>query len=124
MVAREIQVHFGVPEQKLKLVYNAVDTQRFHPALKETWRLRIREQLGIPPQAFVHLCVGSGFERKGVPQLLAAARGLPGDVHVAGQAPRGGQQLRHALALETGTDEEMDEGVRRNIQLFPHRLAP
>ena len=82
MVAAEIRRHFGVAEDKLKVIYNGVDSQRFHPRLKPAARQAIRTRLGIPQDAFVHLYVGSGFERKGVPQLMDAMRGTPDHVHL------------------------------------------
>lgn len=82
MVAAEIQRRFGVPAEKLKVIYNGVDCARFHPGLKTAWRKKTREQLGIPPAALMHLFVGSGFERKGVPQLFEAMRHVGGEAHL------------------------------------------
>ena len=82
MVAAEIQRHFGVPAEKLRVIYNGVDCARFDPGLKPVWREKIRKQLGIPPAAFMHLFVGSGFERKGVPQLIQAMRDVAGEPHL------------------------------------------
>ena len=65
-MADEIRSRFGLPEKKLKVIYNGVDGKRFHPDLRAQWRKPLREQLGIPEDAFVYLLVGSGFERKGV----------------------------------------------------------
>ena len=71
MVRDEIRVHFGLAEDKLHIVYNGVDLDYFHPSLKSA-RASLRSGLGIAPDAMVYLFVGSGFERKGLPQLLRA----------------------------------------------------
>lgn len=72
MVADEISTFYGVDRHKLKVIYNGVDTAVFHPGLREEFRATVRRQAGIPEDVPLLLYVGSGFERKGVPQLLRA----------------------------------------------------
>ena len=72
MVADEIWRYYRVDRSKLKVIYNRVDTAVFHPGLAVEFRATTRLQAGIPPTAPLLLFVGSGFERKGVPQLLRA----------------------------------------------------
>lgn len=72
MVAEEISHFYGVDRNKLHVIYNGVDTTAFHPALATEFRAASRTASGIPASAPVLLFVGSGFERKGVPQLLRA----------------------------------------------------
>ena len=72
MVADEISRIYGVDRSKLPVIYNGVDTAVFHPALADEFRMQMRAAAGIPPEVPVLLFVGSGFERKGVPQLLRA----------------------------------------------------
>jgi UDP-glucose:(heptosyl)LPS alpha-1,3-glucosyltransferase len=72
LVARDIARRFALPEAKLPVIYNGVDLERFHPRLRGEHRERVRSELGIASDAPLLLFVGSGFERKGVPQLLAA----------------------------------------------------
>ncbi len=72
MVADDIARRFAVAADKLHVIYNGVDLDRFHPRLADEHRARVRSELGIPAQAPLLLYVGSGFERKGVPQLLTA----------------------------------------------------
>ena len=73
MVAEEISHFYGVDRSKLPVIYNGVDTTVFHPALADECRERTRAEAGIRADVPVLLFVGSGFERKGVPQLLRAA---------------------------------------------------
>ena len=77
MVAGEIRRRFGLPEPKLHVIYNGVDTEAFHPRLKREHRAVMRLRLGIPESAPVLLFVGSGFERKGVGRLVAALAAMP-----------------------------------------------
>ena len=78
MVKEEVRRHFGLAEDKLHVIYNGVDLAAFNPALREEWRARKRAELGIADSAMVFLFVGSGFARKGVPQLLRAMTGVRG----------------------------------------------
>jgi UDP-glucose:(heptosyl)LPS alpha-1,3-glucosyltransferase len=71
-----VRRHFGLAEAKLRVIYSGVDLAAFHPDLRRTWRERKREELGIADAAMVYLFVGSGFRRKGLPQLLRALTGV------------------------------------------------
>ena len=72
MVADEIWRFYGVDRNRLHVIYNGVDTAMFHPGLAAEFCAPTRAQAGIPEDAPLLLFVGSGFERKGVPQLLRA----------------------------------------------------
>lgn len=72
MVANEIEDYYGVDRKRLHVIYNGVDTEFFHPGLADEFRSQTRRLSGIPAEAPLLLFVGSGFERKGVPQLLRA----------------------------------------------------
>ncbi len=72
MVREEIRTWFGVPEEKLHVVYNGVDLDAFVPELREAHRARLRAALGVPEAAKVFVHVGSGFARKGVGTVIAA----------------------------------------------------
>jgi len=76
MVKDELRRHFGLDEAKLRVIYSGVDLAAYHPGLRQTWRRCKREELGIAEAAMVFVFVGSGFRRKGLPQLLRALSGL------------------------------------------------
>ncbi len=59
----------------IRLVPNAIDTARFK--CEPDWRGRVREKLGIAPDAFVVVCAGQVQPRKGVRQFVQAARAMP-----------------------------------------------
>lgn len=72
MVCDDIRHRFGVAADKLHVIHNGVDLESFHPRLRDAHRARQRAELKIDGTAPLFLYVGSGFARKGVPQLLAA----------------------------------------------------
>ena len=82
MVKEDIQRHYGVPDDKLHVIYNGVDTAHFHPSLAESRRQPIRAIYGIPPEAPLFLFVGSGFQRKGLAVVLRALAQLPESSHL------------------------------------------
>jgi UDP-glucose:(heptosyl)LPS alpha-1,3-glucosyltransferase len=104
MVKREIAQRFGTPGEKLVLIRNAVDTEVFHPGLREAQRAAVRQQLGLPQGANVVLHVGSGFERKGVGTLLEAiARaGSPRFAVIVGKDKRLRDHVAQARRLGLG----------------------
>jgi UDP-glucose:(heptosyl)LPS alpha-1,3-glucosyltransferase len=104
MVADDIAQRFGVAREKLHVIYNAVDTQRFSSKLREFHRARLRYQLGIPigvENAFVFLLVGSGFSRKGVSRAINALSLLDPYAHlvVVGDDKKREQFEEHAISL-------------------------
>ena len=81
LVRDQIRERFGIPEHKLHLIYNAVDSTRFSPALR-TQRAAIRGSFAIPDGACLFLMVGSGYQRKGAGRAIAALAGLPPSVRL------------------------------------------
>ncbi|HXV78480.1 MAG TPA: glycosyltransferase family 4 protein [Candidatus Binatia bacterium] len=67
---REFMEEYGVPENKIVVVYNGVDVERFHPRNRARYGNKTRASLGIPTMSQVVLFVGTGFRRKGVGRLL------------------------------------------------------
>lgn len=72
MIKREIIEDFGLPADKIHVIYNAIDNQRFLPPGEETFAA-LRAKWQLPLQATCLIYVGSGFERKG---LAAAIRAI------------------------------------------------
>ena len=81
MVKEELRRHFGLAEAKLHVIYSGVDLGAYHPGLRQIWRERKRAELGIADAVTVFLFVGSGYRRKGLPQLLRALSGVR-DAHL------------------------------------------
>ena len=81
MVKDDIARRIGVAAAKLHVIYNAVATDVFTPALA-MHRRRVRARHHIPAQAPLFLQVGSGFERKGVATAIDALARLPSPAHL------------------------------------------
>ncbi|CDH19338.1 Lipopolysaccharide core biosynthesis protein RfaG (Glucosyltransferase I) [Xenorhabdus bovienii str. kraussei Quebec] len=65
MIKKEIIEEFHLAEDKISVIYNAIDSTKFFPAHEQT-RLQLRQQYNIPTTAKCLIYVGSGFERKGL----------------------------------------------------------
>jgi len=72
MVSEEIRSEYGVAEEKLHVVYNGVDLQKFSRENVAKCREKIRSEFATPQDAPLILYVGSGYQRKGVAPLLKA----------------------------------------------------
>jgi len=70
---------YPVPEERIKVIHNGVDAERFNPLNKEKYRTEIRKRHNLSDNDFVILYVGSGFKRKGVSYLIEAVASLGND---------------------------------------------
>ncbi|MGH7291479.1 MAG: glycosyltransferase family 4 protein, partial [Myxococcota bacterium] len=106
LVRDDIIARFGVPEERLPVIYNAVDAGTYSPALREH-RGAIRARHRVPEEAVMYLLVGSGFRRKGVPAAIAALADLPAPAHlvIVGDDRR----------LDTFKALARDQGVRDRV---------
>ncbi|MEQ1517907.1 MAG: glycosyltransferase family 4 protein [Usitatibacteraceae bacterium] len=78
MVKRDVLRHYDVAPEKLHVIYGSIDTDAFHPRLRDEHRRTLRKQLKIPQKAPIAIYVGSGFERKGVLGFLLAMAKVEG----------------------------------------------
>jgi UDP-glucose:(heptosyl)LPS alpha-1,3-glucosyltransferase len=103
MVRDDIQRHYAIDDDKLRVIINGIDLQRFQPASDAAQRQRLRDELGLSTAPLL-LFVGSGFERKGLAQLLHAMAAGESDWHLAviGRDKRQGnyRQLAERLGLQ------------------------
>jgi UDP-glucose:(heptosyl)LPS alpha-1,3-glucosyltransferase len=72
----EIVTLYGVQPQRVAVIYNGVDLDRFHPRHREQVRAAARARAGIPADAWMVLFVGSGFARKGLDVTIEAFAAL------------------------------------------------
>jgi UDP-glucose:(heptosyl)LPS alpha-1,3-glucosyltransferase len=61
---------YHVPAEKIAVIYNGVDHERFHPRNRAEAREKTRKKWDIPVEAPLVLFVGNGFQRKGIERLL------------------------------------------------------
>jgi UDP-glucose:(heptosyl)LPS alpha-1,3-glucosyltransferase len=105
----EIIRHYGVPGEKIEVIYNGVDLEAFHPRNVALFRRALRRELKIPVETPVVLFLGSGYRRKGLDSLIASM-------------PRIKKEVRQAVLVVAGKGEvqryrEMAKGMglERNI---------
>jgi UDP-glucose:(heptosyl)LPS alpha-1,3-glucosyltransferase len=88
------QFHHAAPE-RIRVVYNGVDTEQFSPERCAAWRDSVRRQLGIGADTIVVLQVAQNFQLKGVPTALRAAARLVAQGRPVHLVIVGGRQLSH-----------------------------
>lgn len=72
MVRDEILSRFRIQDSKIHTIYNGVDLKHFHPENKNSIGRRLRHECGLSPDVPLALFLGSGFERKGLGQVIQA----------------------------------------------------
>ena len=108
MVKQDIIQWYGIPENQIEVVYNGVDTERFHPRNRQ-YQEEIRRRYGIEDE-FVILFVSNNFRMKGLGYLVKALAEIrkedrrPFKLLVLGR-DRQGPYLR--LAKERGISKEV-----------------
>src|SRR4030042_5259989 len=70
MVKQDVMHWYGIPEDQIAVVYNGVDTERFHPRNRQHSE-EIRRRTGIGDE-FVILFVSNNFRMKGLGHLIKA----------------------------------------------------
>lgn len=70
-VKQDLIQAYGVREEKIVILPNGVDHERFHPKRRIKEGRLVRERLSIPPDGKVVIFVGTGFRRKGLGRLLS-----------------------------------------------------
>lgn len=90
MAGRDLTTHYGLPEARIRLIYNGVDLQRFVP----------RSDAVLPGKQPTVAFFGSGYTRKGLPVAMAAVARLRGvSLAVIGGDPRPQRFQRMAASL-------------------------
>lgn len=72
MVADDVARRHGVPAERIALVYNGVDLERYTPARREREGAALRRELALGERDVAVLFLGSGYGRKGLDLVLAA----------------------------------------------------
>jgi UDP-glucose:(heptosyl)LPS alpha-1,3-glucosyltransferase len=125
MVKRQIMNHYGLPAERIRVIYNGVDLSRFSPDNRMRWREQTRNGLSIPKERKVLLFVGSGFERKGLSTLFTALsvlqktkKGSSADVRLL-VVGKGNEAKFLALAAASGVgDRVIFTGPQTNVERY------
>jgi UDP-glucose:(heptosyl)LPS alpha-1,3-glucosyltransferase len=116
MVKKQIMADFGLAEEKISVIYNAIDNQKFLPAA-ESLRHQLRQQFDIPQTAHCMIFVGSGFERKGLEAAIRATALTESMLLVVGQDKD--EKRYRALANTLGcVDRVRFAGVQKHTLPF------
>jgi UDP-glucose:(heptosyl)LPS alpha-1,3-glucosyltransferase len=107
-VKSDIVRHYSVPTDKVVVVYNGVDQNRFHPSKRAEVRESIRERWKIPMDSPLVLFVGSGFRRKGLDRILSIWK-----------SPR----LRDVFLLVVGDDARINRYLSLANSIAPGRIV-
>ncbi|MBF0556225.1 MAG: glycosyltransferase family 4 protein [Nitrospirae bacterium] len=116
MVKENIIEHYAVNEEKINVLYNGVDLDRFNPSGRERLSEEFRREFRVKDDTAIVLFVGSGFERKGLAVLIDAMGriNVPAVLYVAGRGRTGKYE---ALARRLGV-RVVFAGARRDIEGF------
>jgi glycosyltransferase involved in cell wall biosynthesis len=111
----DVLARLGIPNDKLVLLGNGVDLQRFRPETEGHGRRRARAELGVDPDAVVVGTVARLVWQKGFKELFAAAERLRGTHPDIVFVVVGGSDPDKADAISS---EELDDARRRGRIVF------
>jgi UDP-glucose:(heptosyl)LPS alpha-1,3-glucosyltransferase len=100
MVKQEIEFYYGLPQDKIAVIYNPVRPSLMTDESKLRARAEIYEELGLKAGQPLILFLGSGFERKGLAFMIKALAALPEAVLLV--AGRGQSAFYERLARRCG----------------------
>ena len=103
----EIERLYGTPPDRLSLVYNGVDLERFHPDNRGRYRRATRAVLSLSECHWVVLFVGSGFERKGLGAVVEALASLSDPSWRLVVAGKGDPEPYRRQANALGVDQQV-----------------
>ncbi len=66
---RELRKYYNIPENRIRVIHNGVDTRKFQPAADKR---KIKAELGLNPDDIAILSVGRLYARKGLFTLIEA----------------------------------------------------
>lgn len=72
MIKRDIVQYYGFPEERIAVVFNSVDLERFHPHNRDLYRRGKRTELGVDDRSLLLLFAGNNYRLKGVRTLIIA----------------------------------------------------
>lgn len=115
MVKNDIIKHYPAAQKKIRVIYNGVDLEKFHPAGKDR-KTAIRNSFGLKEHKVI-LFVGADFKRKGTITLLKAFSLL--DIKDAKLiiAGRPAKKCHISMAKKLGIDKNVIfHGAEKEIQ--------
>ena len=134
-VKEDLLREFDMPAERVVVIPNGVDVERFHPRNRRRYRGPVRLALGLAEEDIVALFVGNDWERKGLATCVQAVRSYPddrlkllvvGDGDPAAFVPA---EERHAVRRRFVFISRRDSDVERyfaaaDLLLLPSRYEP
>ncbi|MGD0232159.1 MAG: glycosyltransferase family 4 protein, partial [Syntrophorhabdales bacterium] len=123
MVKRDIIVHYAYPEERIAVVFNSVDLERFHPRNRERHRAKVRKGLGMGEETILLLFAGNNYRLKGLETLIRAVSLLvshsPGHDFRLLVAGRGrGNRYRRLIARQRVSDRVIFAGPLPDMERY------
>ena len=81
MSKNQVMYYYGLTDDKIRVIYNGVDTGQFNPNDRGRMRIASRSRLGLSQADTVLLFAGNDFKRKGLQFALQYAIALKGQGH-------------------------------------------
>ncbi len=115
MVAADMKRYYGVPDDRIDVVYNGVDVERFGPGTRAAYREALRGQLGVAADAVLVLLVAHNYRLKGADVFIKT---------IAETARRGGNVCGLIVG---GSDDGVYRGLSEKLgvgeRMFFHEAA-
>jgi UDP-glucose:(heptosyl)LPS alpha-1,3-glucosyltransferase len=116
MVKQEIMQHYAVDPNKISLVYSGIEF-----GMPDTKDKSIRDEFNIDPNRRIILFVGSGFERKGVREMLLLLAGVEEDYTAIIVGKDKHIQKYKDLSISLGIENKvLFTGPRTDVDKFYH----
>jgi len=113
--------YYQVPEDRIEVIYNGVDVERFNPLVRETYRSSMRKELHIGDQDTVILFVSRNYKRKGLHYLIESLSLLGEKAHTVKVVVvgRGNPEPYQHLALKCGiSDNILFVGEEKTLEKY------
>jgi UDP-glucose:(heptosyl)LPS alpha-1,3-glucosyltransferase len=94
-VAEEYQHYHQYPADRIRVIYNGIDVERFSLAKRDEFRETIRRQMGLAENTVLALTVAHNFTLKGVPTVLKAMKDIARNRLPLHFAVVGGWKIKH-----------------------------
>ena len=129
-VADDFARFHQVAPERIRIVYNGVDVERFSPARCAPHRQAMRRRLGIGPDTILLLMVATNLPLKGIATLLRTlarlrGRGLPVRLLVVGgKRPGPWRRMAARLGVAAAVQFHRAGGEHRSLLCRGRRLRP
>lgn len=119
---KELTEFYSISEEKIHVIYNGVDVQKFKPPNRN--KTELRRELGLAPDSKMILFVGRLYSRKGLPTLLQAAQAVVKDFRntqfvISGGGFKQNEEKLRKLARQRGIEDNVSF-----VGYFPDEKLP